>query len=395
MVSKKYKDLKYALVFLVLLLIFIAGCNSIPDAIGSAVNPVINTFVAEPSSINDGEITELRWNTSNAQSVQIDNGIGDVSLSGTIPVSPSVTSIYTLTARNPLGTSIARTQIIVRVSESSQSDNMASLVPLITKFDSSRDSIFRGEYSILNWNVINAEEVILTSVGNVENNGEKIIYPENTTTYTLSAINPAGSATANVTVTVLNPLSERPSNTVKSFYALPGESGSLVKRSEFLDYQKKTGVCAGDTSTNFASRAFLSFDISSIPSNAIIEEAILDLSRYNKIGDPTYVRSLWGNMGALEVYYLQYGGFNNLDFSDYDRSAKVTENGVFTEYPLSPWAWDIKNSDDGTTVIQDLVQSGATRCQFRIQFFTSTNWDGVSDMICFDNAILTIKYSIP
>ena len=100
-------------------------------------------------------------------------------------------------------------------------------------------------------------------------------------------------------------------------------------------------------------------------------------------------------MGAVEIYQYQYGSFDDLGFSDYDESAEMAEDGEFIDYPLSPWECDVKNSDEGTPVIQNLLTSGATRCRFRIQLFTSTNWDGISDMLCFDNAVLTIKYSVP
>jgi len=176
---------------------------------------------------------------------------------------------------------------------------------------------------------------------------------------------------------------------------IPGESGSLIKgTSNYMDYSKNNSVCAGDTSLNLASRAFLSFDISSIPSNAVVGEAILDLSAYTKIGDPSYVKSLRGNMGALQVYHLQYGTIEDNDMNSYNQLAKPTENGEFTSYPVV-WAWDVQNSTDGTPVIQNLVNARDTRCQFRIQFFSSTNWDSTSDMLCFDNAVLTIKYTVP
>jgi len=101
------------------------------------------------------------------------------------------------------------------------------------------------------------------------------------------------------------------------------------------------------------------------------------------------MRGIWGNMGALEVYHLQY---TNLDFKAYTEMATPVANGIFTDYALSPRAWDVKNSSDGQPVIQSLIQQSQLRCQFRIQFFTTTNWDSISDMLCFDNATLTIKY---
>jgi len=107
-------------------------------------------------------------------------------------------------------------------------------------------------------------------------------------------------------------------------------------------------------------------------------------------GAPTYVKSTWGNMGAIEIYFAQY---TNLDYKPYTQDTKLTANGKFTDYPLSPWTVDVKDSIDGEPVIQGLIQQGNPRCQFRIQFFTSTNWDSTSDMFCFDNATLTIKYT--
>ena len=176
---------------------------------------------------------------------------------------------------------------------------------------------------------------------------------------------------------------------------IPDESGSVVKGSDYLSYTTYETACAGDTTLYMPSRAFLSFDISSIPSYAQIEEALLDLSDYTKTGNPTYVITNWGNMGAVEVYHLQYGDYNDLGRETYNDTGKLTKNGIFTDYPLSPWAWDVRESEYDEPVIQDLVTSGATRSQFRIQFFTSTNWDSVSDMLCFDEAKLTVTYLLP
>ena len=134
-------------------------------------------------------------------------------------------------------------------------------------------------------------------------------------------------------------------------------------------------------------------DISSIPRNAIIKEALLDLSQYTVKGDPSYMRSMWGNMGALEVYYMQYGTYDNLGINAYTDAGKLVANGKLTSPPDYPW--DVKESGYGVHILQSLVNNGEPRCQLRLQFFTSTNWDSTSDMLCFDNATLTIRYSTP
>ncbi len=101
----------------------------------------------------------------------------------------------------------------------------------------------------------------------------------------------------------------------------------------------------------------------------------------------------------MKVYHHQYGKLSDTDTITsivwWNRTAKLTENGSIINYPLSPWAWDVKNAEAGESVIQTLVQTGQTRSQFMIQFYSSTDWDSVADMLCFSNATLTIKYTMP
>jgi len=58
----------------------------------------INRFDISPTSINEGENAVLTWNVSNADSVAINNGIGIVELNGSMVVSPTEYTVYTLTA---------------------------------------------------------------------------------------------------------------------------------------------------------------------------------------------------------------------------------------------------------------------------------------------------------
>ena len=383
---------------ILLLLISTTGCNYLREQLPvTSFLPIVQLFEATPSVINPGEFAYLRWSVSGANSVTIDGDIGNVAVNGSIPISPSATTFYTLTASNAVGSITARTQIIVIGSTVIKPISPALNPPIIRDFHTDRGVVPVGGYAVLSWEVSDASEVSLVPIGHVDVNGEVTVHPTTTTTYVLTATNVAGSSSAAMTITVIPPeVQQQPvSEFVVTLPVVAEESGSLVKGADYLNYAKYKSVCAGDTFSNLASRAFLSFDISSVPSNAIVKEAILDLSNYTKTGDPTYVRSMWGNMGALEVYYLQYDKFDTLGFSAYNQTAKLTQNGTFINYPLFPWTWDIKNASDGEPVLQNLVKAGQLRCQFRIQFFTSTNWNSVSDMLCFDNAKLTIKYTLP
>jgi hypothetical protein len=66
--------------------------------------PAIIIFSATPSEINQGQSANLKWGIRDATSVTIDQGIGEVSATGSVEVSPSKTIAYTLSATNAGGT---------------------------------------------------------------------------------------------------------------------------------------------------------------------------------------------------------------------------------------------------------------------------------------------------
>ena len=65
--------------------------------------PAITSFSAEPSSIQRGQASTLRWAVSNATDMTIDSGVGPVQSSGSRQVFPSNTTTYTLVANGPGG----------------------------------------------------------------------------------------------------------------------------------------------------------------------------------------------------------------------------------------------------------------------------------------------------
>jgi streptogramin lyase len=71
--------------------------------VGTLAAPQVTSFTATPGSIDEGGSATLAWTTTDATSVTI-SGIGAVAASGTVVVTPSVTTTYTLTAVGPGGT---------------------------------------------------------------------------------------------------------------------------------------------------------------------------------------------------------------------------------------------------------------------------------------------------
>ncbi|MFC1841425.1 collagen binding domain-containing protein, partial [Thermodesulfobacteriota bacterium] len=71
------------------------------------------TLSADPESILKGNSSILTWQSANAETVSIDQGIGEVGLSGTLEVFPATTTTYTITAENSSDTATDSVTIYV------------------------------------------------------------------------------------------------------------------------------------------------------------------------------------------------------------------------------------------------------------------------------------------
>ena len=75
--------------------------------------PPTMTIVADPAAIYAGQSTTLSWTSSDAESVSIDNGIGQVELNGSLTVSPRQATTYSATATGPGGVRTASATVTV------------------------------------------------------------------------------------------------------------------------------------------------------------------------------------------------------------------------------------------------------------------------------------------
>ena len=78
------------------------------------IDPPTVTFNADPSAIHIGETSLLTWTSTDADSIAIDQGIGSVDPNGSISMSPSQTTTYTITATNLGGTVTADASVTFR-----------------------------------------------------------------------------------------------------------------------------------------------------------------------------------------------------------------------------------------------------------------------------------------
>jgi hypothetical protein len=76
--------------------------------------PTVAQFTAEPTSIQRGQTSTLRWEvTGSATSISISQGIGTAPSTGNSRVSPSDSTTYTLTATGPGGSTTASATVNV------------------------------------------------------------------------------------------------------------------------------------------------------------------------------------------------------------------------------------------------------------------------------------------
>jgi hypothetical protein len=141
----------------------------------------------------------------------------------------------------------------------------------------------------------------------------------------------------------------------------------------------------GDDNSNLSLQAFLSFNISSIPAGATINDVVVDFTDYYTIyGDP------FGSLGCLRGYVQNYGA---LDGGDYWAGSTT---GAVIRY-CSTGQILIASDPDVKAALQ--AQVGNPRFQLRLQFNEkATDSGGDNDLVCWTAAHLPklmVTYTAP
>ncbi|WP_167527983.1 Ig-like domain-containing protein [Desulfosarcina alkanivorans] len=156
----------------------------------------VATFAASPAQIKAGESATLTWSTDLAASCTIEPYIGEVPLSGSIPVAPDQTTTYTLVATGPGGTS--RTNATV-----------AYVKPTAAIYADPVHLDVVGQTTTLSWVFSNADTCMVDQgIGTVQLGGSLVVTPEKNTTYTITATGPGGMAKDRVAVVYPSPTVE-------------------------------------------------------------------------------------------------------------------------------------------------------------------------------------------
>ena len=180
------------------------GANSVTCAVPVTVtdvptplDPICNSFTVNPTTINRGQSTTLTWATTNATTVNINNAVGNVLVDGSVPVSPLVTTTYTLTATKDAKSVTCAVPVTVIQPEN---PTVITCAANVTNFSANSSSIRRGESSTLTWNTTGLTNVRFDNLNATGLSGSVTVSPSDSITYTL--IGTKGSQTINCPVTV-------------------------------------------------------------------------------------------------------------------------------------------------------------------------------------------------
>jgi hypothetical protein len=363
--------------------------------------PQIEFFQVNPSSILAGQCTTLEWGAvTNATEATIDQGIGGVATPGSRNVCPPETTTYILTATGPGGVTTAATMVTVSAAQPDLTVVSITFSPSPPAYDRDNEvritirnqgSLAAGPFA---WQFRPGPEPILS--GNVQglNAAETMLvtaiwkpsatYPDLSATAVVDAGNAVGESNENNNELTVNTAVVEPSEvTVERTgeAALDGFRSSDDDGSDSLEIRVGNGNFVGDPPHVLVTRGFMSFDLSGIPAGATVQGVQLRFYQVQVQGNP------FDKLGHLLLKHVDYGP--SLEADDYDGA----ELGSFSlPYPLVSGEWYIVTSDVlGDWIEQDLT-AGRTRSQFRLQFTTETDVDGVDDMVYIesgDNALGT------
>jgi hypothetical protein len=137
----------------------------------------------------------------------------------------------------------------------------------------------------------------------------------------------------------------------------------------------------GDGSSNESVQAFVSFDMSLIPSGANIIKVVVDFSGYDTLGSPWTLAD-----GCLRAYSQNFG---TLDASDYVADGNPV--GAYIRWCGAGELSSAFENADMKTLVQSAV--GSSRLQLRLQFKSPnpTN-NATADMVRFGNIKLIVTY---
>jgi outer membrane protein OmpA-like peptidoglycan-associated protein len=205
------------------------------DQMGSAVGQV--TLDGSASYDPEGDALTYQWSQISGPSVSI---AGMNTATATFAAVEGQSYAFRLMVRDPEGL-----QGIDTVTVTTTSTEPVKIV----RFQASPDRIRSGQQSTLDWQVLNAQTVMISEVGTVEGNGTRDVSPTRTTQYRLTARNSAGEVSATTTIVVEEaPAAQFTACSVSPMNIMVGESATITYATSNAESVEISGIGPVDLS---------------------------------------------------------------------------------------------------------------------------------------------------
>ena len=284
-ILKENKYLK--LCFIIMLFMFLSGCNGVtplPVPPPTPTSPTINSFSADFEVIGLGGNATLSWEVSDATTVAIEPGVGTVDSFGSISVSPTDKTTYTLMASNDSGIVTADVTISILYPPWEYDITIPIFPPVIQSFSADSLIVTEGGSVTLSWEVSGLANVTIEpGIGTVDPIGSISVSPTKTTKYNLTAGNISGDDSAQLTVILLQTKILQPApNLGKDSYISNNISNNAYPNdTNFADYNfgdYGTFIVGRDSLSGVSRKSFLQVNaIENLPVNTVILSAHLEL----------------------------------------------------------------------------------------------------------------------
>ncbi len=354
--------MKYGAAFVLILAALLAGCAK--PAVDTKIPPVAIIDSVAPSVVNEGDSIKFTGHgvSTTGQIIGYNwrSSInGDLSKQATFDTTTLSAGSHTIwfSVQDNYGnwSKEIATNVLVNIPG-------CAATMSVNIFTVSPPEITAGDSATLTWDVSGDGTIrIDPNVGNVANSGSRAIQPTKDTVYTIYATNDVGITTATASVAV-SPIPLR----TATLYSVAAESGTILNNTYITSPSSILNVgqvLVGEDKSQVQMQGILSFDISSIPYDAVIKSVQLDLSRSLIFNYPFP----W--QGDLNIYNLKYGQMQSLQnpgqltFLPSTSIFRWGTNSQITQMPSVPFS-----SLDMVNAVQTQVNTHNSRFQVRLQF---------------------------
>jgi hypothetical protein len=245
------------------------------------------------------------------------------------------------------------------------------VVPVIDDFSVDKEIIDLSECATLSWQTTNATEVYLGPDPVPEDGSREFCAGDlggpGTTMFELRAVHGSEEVSEFESITVEE--SQQEETLIEPFF--PAMSGSVAD-----DGTVFSSIYPGDNDSNHGFRSYITFDLASLPSAAVIKSAVLDLGPCTETGDP-----FTDLAGQLYVSWIDY---ETLDGSDYHATGG--------EYLGSVYGCPGGNIDVTASVD---ANKGRSHYQIGLGWPVESDFDGQTDDVTYTSPVLYITFERP